>query len=90
MDKEFFFTKATQVHGEQYANRLIGHDGYLPNYYQLSEKERGDMYLKLEPELFIESVKLESDKNKDKIIKALGLQMSKMEAKMSRIELLNQ
>jgi integrase len=85
----YFHTKATQVHGEQYANRLDGHTGYLPQYYQLSEKERGDMYLKLEPELFIESIKTASDENKDKLIEDLTEKMAKMEAKMQRFEILS-
>jgi integrase len=85
----YFHTKATQVHGEQYANRLDGHTGYLPAYYQLTDKQRGDMYLKLEPELYIENVKTASDENKDKLIEDLTEKMAKMEAKMQRFEILS-
>lgn len=86
----YFATQASHVHGEQYSNRLLGHEGFLPNYYQISEKERGEMYLKLEPHLNIESVKVVADENKDTIIESLTEQMAKMEAKMERMELLSQ
>jgi len=86
----YFFTKATQVHGEQYANRLIGHDGYLPNYYQLTEKQRGDMYLQLEPHLFVQSIKTESDKTKDELIETLNSKLSEVDDKLRRFELLAQ
>jgi|APSaa5957512535_1039671.scaffolds.fasta_scaffold03151_2 integrase len=82
----YFFTKATQTHGEQYANRLIGHDGYLPNYYQLTEKQRGEMYLKLEPNLFVESIQLESDKLKDKVIEDMQQEILELKAFRKRQE----
>jgi integrase len=84
-----FHTRASQKHSTEYANALDGHSGYLEQYYRLDLKKRGEMYKELEPELLIESVKTASDKNKDKIIEGLTEQMAKMEAKMSRIELLN-
>ena len=68
---------------------MDGHFGYLEQYYRLDPKKRAEMYKELEPELLVESVKTASDKSKDKIISGLTEQMAKMEAKMSRIELLN-
>ena len=87
--RAYFHTKASQKHSTEYANSMDGHFGYLEQYYRLDPKKRAEMYKELEPELLIESVKTESDKNKDKIISGLTEQMAKMEAKMSRIELLN-
>jgi integrase len=88
--RSHFHTLASRKHSTEYANALDGHSGYLPQYYTLTPEKRAQMYKELEPELYIESVKMESDKTKDKIIEGLTEQMAKMEAKMSRIELLNQ
>jgi len=43
----------------------------------------------LEPSLFIESIKLETEKTKDKTIEILQAQIQKMQDRMERIELLN-
>jgi hypothetical protein len=51
--RAFFHTHATFVNGEQYANALDGHQGYLLQYYRLTHNEREDSYRKLEPSLLI-------------------------------------
>ncbi len=84
----YFHTIASHVNGEQWSNRILGHTGYLPNYYQLSTKEKGDMYLKVEPRLWVEAVVLESEKNKDKIIEGLTERLEKMEDMVRRLDLL--
>lgn len=88
--RAYFHTKASQKHGSDYANALDGHGAYLKQYYREDPKERAKKYKELEPSLFIESVKMESEKTKDKIIESMQEQMDKLTAKMQRIELLNQ
>lgn len=51
--RSYFFTKATRKHGENYAHRLVGHNGYLMQYDRMTEEEKLKMYLELEPDLVI-------------------------------------
>ncbi len=88
--RSYFHTKASQKHSTEYANALDGHTGYLPQYYALTPERRAEMYKELEPELLIESVKVEADKTKDKIIESMQEQMNKLQDKMLRMELLAQ
>ncbi|MCJ8306825.1 MAG: site-specific integrase [Nitrosopumilus sp.] len=83
--RSYFHTKASQKHSTEYANALDGHTGYLEQYYNLTPEERAEKYKELEPELLIESVKVESDHTKDKIIDTLREDMDKMKDEMDRI-----
>ncbi|MCH8915879.1 MAG: site-specific integrase [Thaumarchaeota archaeon] len=51
--RSFFETQASNTHGLEYAHALIGHSGYLEQYYRLSEEERLEKYIELEPKLTI-------------------------------------
>jgi len=51
--RAYFFTKAARKHGENYAHRMIGHGGYLMQYDRMTEEEKFEMYLQLEPNLII-------------------------------------
>lgn len=51
--RAFFFTNARRIHGENYAHKMTGHGGYLMQYDRLTEEEKLDMYLELEPELVV-------------------------------------
>ena len=51
--RAYFFTKAARKHGENYAHRMTGHGGYLMQYDRMTEDEKLEMYLQLEPELAI-------------------------------------
>ncbi len=51
--RAYFFTKAARIQGEDYAHKLTGHGGYLLQYDRLSDDEKLDLYLKLEPDLLI-------------------------------------
>lgn len=51
--RAYFFTKSARKHGENYAHKLTGHGGYLMQYDRMTEEEKLDMYIKLEPELVI-------------------------------------
>jgi len=84
--RAYFHTKASLKHGTEYANALDGHSGYLEQYYRLSLDERGAMYQELEQDLLIESVPVESNKTKDKIITTLQEQMAEMREDMKRMQ----
>jgi len=51
--RAYFFTHAVRIHGENYANKLTGHAGYLMEYDRYDMKQKLEMYLKLEPELLV-------------------------------------
>lgn len=87
--RAYFHTKASNKHGSDYANALDGHGAYLKQYYRETPEERAKKYNELESSLLIESVKLETEKTKDKIIEDLQVQMEKLKDQMLRIELLN-
>lgn len=83
--RAYFHTKASQRHGTEYANALDGHTGYLEQYHRLTDKEKGDKYLQLEPDLLIESTQSEANKTKDQIISSLEKQMKKLEKQVKRM-----
>lgn len=82
--RRFFHTKASNKHGSDYANAMDGHSGYLKQYYALDEQERIKKYKELEPHLLIYSSVTETAK--DKKITEMEKEMSKMKAKMARLE----
>ena len=51
--RSYFFTKATRKHDENYAHKLTGHGGYLMQYDRMTDEEKLEMYLELEPELVV-------------------------------------
>jgi len=55
--RSYFFGKASDVHREGYAHKMTGHGGYLPQYDRMSDEKKLEMFLKLEPELIIDSTK---------------------------------
>tara|TARA_B100001105_G_scaffold226578_1_gene196680 strand:- start:24 stop:629 length:606 start_codon:yes stop_codon:yes gene_type:complete len=61
--RAYFFTKAARKHGDNYAHRMTGHGGYLMQYDRMTEEEKMDMYIELEPNLVV----YEQTKNKLKI-----------------------
>ena len=68
--RAYFFTKAARKHGENYAHKIVGHGGYLMQYDRMTEDEKLEMYLELEPELVVfEQTKneLEIAKLRDKV-----------------------
>ena len=46
-------TWASLENGSDYANAMLGHSGYLGQYFRLGKHIREDKYLKLEPSLTI-------------------------------------
>ena len=66
--RAFFETHASNTHGLEYAHALIGHSGYLEQYYRLSEEDRLEKYIELEPKItigedFKNKIKIEKHKN---------------------------
>ena len=87
--RSYFITKASMKHGSDYSHAISGHGSYLKEYIRIPPEERGRKYLTLEPDLLVESVKVQSEKTKDTIIENLESQMEELMNKMKRIELLN-
>jgi len=71
--RSFFYGKASDVHREGYAHKMIGHGGYLPQYDRMSDEKKLNWFLELEPKLIIDStVRLrEENKLKEQKIKKL-------------------
>ena len=76
--RAYFFTKAARLHGENYAHKMTGHGGYLMQYDRMTEDEKLEMYLKLEPELAV----YEQTKNE--------LEISRLRDKVEEIDELKQ
>ena len=76
--RAYFFTKAARMHGENYAHKITGHGGYLMQYDRMTEDEKLEMYLQLEPELAV----YEQTKNE--------LELCKLRDKVEEIHVLKQ
>ena len=63
--RAYFFTKATRCHDENYAHKMTGHGGYLMQYDRLTDEEKLEMYVELEPDLLV----YDQTKNEEKIRK---------------------
>ena len=74
--RSFFFGKASDVHREGYAHKMIGHGGYLPQYDRMSDEKKLNWFLELEPKLIIDSsVRLrEENKLKEQKIKEMQIE----------------
>lgn len=63
--RAYFFTKAVQKHGLGYAHKMCGHRGYMEEYNRYSLEKKLEMYLELEPQLFVYEKKPDSEIIKD-------------------------
>lgn len=79
--RAFFETHASNTHGLEYAHALIGHSGYLEQYYRLSGEDRLEKYIELEPKITIG----EDFKNKIKI-ENQNKKISELEKEKQQIE----
>ncbi len=79
--RAYFFTKATRKHGENYAHMMIGHGGYLMQYDRLTDGEKLEMYLELEPDLLIDEFIIKDRKIEDLEKKNLEIEELKQEMK---------
>ena len=62
--RAYFFTKAVRCHDENYAHKMTGHGGYLMQYDRLTDEEKLEMYLKLEPSLLIYDLSIKNEEIK--------------------------
>ncbi len=81
--RAYFFTKAARKHGENYAHRMTGHGGYLMQYDRMTEDEKLEMYLKLEPDLVIydqskNEIEIERLKKENETIEELRVEVRKL------------
>jgi len=77
--RAYFFTKATRKHGENYAHMMIGHGGYLMQYDRLTDDEKLEMYIELEPDLTAdptERQKITIEKQQKELSKTKELEQS--------------
>lgn len=51
--RAFFKTEASNMHGKDYAEDIIGHEGYLNTYYVINDEERRKKYKALIPRITI-------------------------------------
>ena len=87
--RAYFFTKAARKHGENYAHKLVGHGGYLMQYDRMTEDEKLQMYLELEPDLAVfEQTKneLEINRLRDKVdeIDSLRVEVRKLKEQQAK------
>ena len=85
--RAYFFTKAVRMHGENYAHRMTGHSGYLMEYDRMTEDEKLEWYLKLEPELSIFDITKEKIKN-EKLKKEQTSQFKEMKGEIQSLKVL--
>jgi integrase len=83
--RSFFETQASNTHGLEYAHALIGHSGYLKQYYRLSDEDRLEKYIELEPKITIG----EDFRNKIKIRK-LENEKSELEKTTERLKIMEE
>ena len=88
--RAYFVTKASQINGSDYSHALSGHSAYLKQYIRHTEKEKSDLYKKLEPYLFVESIRLQADEVKEKEISQLREDMAAMKVELDRQKKYNQ
>ena len=81
--RAYFFTKAARKHDVNYAHRIIGHGGYLMQYDRMTEEEKMDMYIELEPDLVV----YDQTKNKLKIeqLKEENASISQLREEVGRL-----
>ena len=58
--RAYFFTKIARK-DENYAHKMMGHGGYLPQYDRMNDEEKLDLYLQFEPLLLVYSQVIEKD-----------------------------
>jgi len=89
--RSYFHTQATKILGGDIAHALIGHHAYLDQYFRLDEKEKSEMYHKLEPYLTVDNTQRTRAiiEDKDRQLEEMDLmkiEMAKMQAQMKRMQ----
>jgi len=83
--RAYFITKASQKHSETYAHALAGHGSYLDVYLRIPNDEKRKKYLELEPNLLVESLNVEADLTKDKLMDSMQDHLTKMQEEIARL-----
>ena len=86
--RAYFFTKATRKHGENYAHKLTGHGGYLMQYDRMTDEEKLELYIELEPELVVfdqtkNELEIKRLKKENQIIEHLQEEMAQLRKNQS-------
>lgn len=84
--RSFFFGKAADIHREGYAHKMTGHGGYLPQYDRMSDEKKLEWFLKLEPELIIDSTRRQKNQIEQQEKEISELKKLKMEVEQLKIE----
>jgi len=87
--RAYFFTKAARKHGENYAHKLVGHGGYLMQYDRMTEDEKLEMYMDLEPDLVIydqskNEVELERLREENQDLKEMKKEIQSLKDEIAR------
>ena len=85
--RAYFVTKASQINGSDYSHALSGHSAYLKQYIRHTDKEKSDLYKKLEPYLFVENIRLQADEVKEKELSQLREDMAAIKDELARQKL---
>ncbi len=85
--RAYYHTRAARTHDLGYAHKMTGHKGYLPIYDRLSDEEKLEMYLELEPKLFvydqtINEMKIKNLKEANRENESLKERLEKIEAEL--------
>ena len=79
--RSFFFGRASDVHRKEYAHRMTGHGGYLPQYDRMNDDKRLGWFLNLESELVI------NNEDREKIKKQkLEAEKTELKKKVNEID----
>jgi len=89
--RSYFFTKAARKHGENYAHKMIGHGGYLMQYDRMTEEEKLQMYIELEPDLVVfdqtkNEIEIRKLKQENMIVEQLRDEIEKLKENQARID----
>lgn len=84
--RAYFITKASMKHGETYSHALSGHGAYLKEYNRLTQEEKAKKYLELEPDLFIQSVKTETEKVNIQEVNSLKDSMKELQTEVEKLK----
>jgi len=91
--RSYYYSKASKIHGDEYAHKMMGHHGYLPQYDRKSLEDKLEMYEELEPELFVfdltkkdEKIKKLTDANNEiEKIKVKVLKLEKIREREDKV-----
>jgi integrase len=84
--RAYFISKASMKHGETFSHAMSGHGSYLKEYNRIEDMDLEKMYLELEDDLWIESVRSETDKINIEEVKSLKDSMKQLQDEVERLK----